>query len=177
MTCSNSGCEGELYARGWCRRCYYRWYRNKGDDEFTRSYQQHGLTGHPLYDVWNDARQRCSNPNHPGWVNYGGRGIAVCAEWREDFAQFLADVGERPPDPPDWPSSVSFWSLDRIDNDGDYEPSNVRWADPITQRRNQRASTHCPGCQCDDATPYPPVNATLPIPITEIEHREKKEAA
>ena len=72
--------------------------------------------------------QRCNNPNNPAYHNYGGRGIKVCERWY-DFNNFLADVGERPhPDR----------SLDRYpNNDGHYEPGNVRWATAEQQRNNQ----------------------------------------
>lgn len=79
--------------------------------------------------------KRCQNPNHHAYARYGGRGIQVCAEWRKDFAAFLRDVGHRPS--PDL-------SLDRINNDGNYEPGNVRWATRQQQANNRRTSRRKP---------------------------------
>jgi hypothetical protein len=87
-----------------------------------------GMTKHPLYDTYLDMIGRCHRPSHARFADYGGRGISVCTAWRADFWRFVADMGERP----------SGLSLDRIDNDGGYEPSNVRWATRSQQMRNRR---------------------------------------
>lgn len=78
------------------------------------------------YMTWQAMTQRCSNPKSPKWHRYGERGIAICERWRK-FDNFLADMGERP----------KGMTLDRINNDGDYEPSNCRWATPMTQGNNR----------------------------------------
>lgn len=75
---------------------------------------------------------RCFNPRSTAWKDYGGRGITVCARWRK-FENFFADMGPRP--------TVKH-SIDRIDNDGDYEPSNVRWVLPEKQANNTRQNVH-----------------------------------
>lgn len=93
--------------------------------------QKHGMFGTPEYSAWIRMIQRCTNPAVPNYPSYGGRGITVCVQWRENFTAFLADMGRRP---------APGYSLDRIDNNGNYEPSNCRWATAKQQARNKRTS-------------------------------------
>lgn len=88
----------------------------------------------PEYRAWGNMRSRCANPNHPHFHHYGGRGISVCDEW-SSFDAFLRDMGRRPTD---------GHSIDRIDNNGNYEPSNCRWATKYQQSRNTRANRRIP---------------------------------
>lgn len=79
--------------------------------------------------VYNGMVQRCTNPNAVNYKWYGARGIKVCKRWRDSFKSFLADVGPRP---------GLEYTLDRVDVDGDYEPSNVRWATWEEQHAHRR---------------------------------------
>jgi hypothetical protein len=84
---------------------------------------------HPLYWTWASMKKRCYYSGCPYYHLYGGRGIKVCSRWLNSFTNFISDVGDRP---------SPGYSLDRIDNDGDYEPENIRWATPATQSRKNK---------------------------------------
>jgi hypothetical protein len=87
----------------------------------------HGLSGTRTYNSWCNMIRRCTHDNDPRYPEWGGRGITVCERWL-DYPNFLADMGERPPGT----------TLDREDNDGNYEPGNCRWATPPEQMANRR---------------------------------------
>lgn len=88
----------------------------------------HGKTGTPEYRTWTRIIERCSNPNNHNFTNYGGRGIRVCKQWSK-FENFLKDMRSRP---------SKDHSIDRINTNGDYCPSNCRWATNIQQQNNKR---------------------------------------
>lgn len=91
----------------------------------------HGWSRTPEYRAWIDLRRRCGTPTDPYFSHYGARGIRVCIEWQESFDAFLRDMGPRP---------GPRYSIDRVDNDGNYEPGNCRWATVPRQNRNKRCT-------------------------------------
>lgn len=101
----------------YCKKCAIKksgeWLKKKGAE----------------YSVWCEMKSRCSNPNNNVYKHYGGRGISVCSRWNESFEKFLQDMGRRP---------TPKHSIDRMDNNGNYEIDNCRWSTQDIQTRNTR---------------------------------------
>ena len=91
----------------------------------------HGMRHTPEYNVWNAIKHRCNNPNTKCFESYGGRGIKMCDRWLSSFENFIEDMGRRP---------TPKHSVERSDNNGNYEPTNCYWATAEVQRRNTRRS-------------------------------------
>lgn len=126
---------------------------------------KHGLSKHLLYKIWTSMKTRCYNSNSRDYKYYGGRGITVCKRWRDDFRNFVKDMGEKP----------AGTTLDRIDNNGIYCRKNCRWISRAVNNANRRPKFNI--SEWDE----PPVNrftyARLVIEVDEDFHAKVKRRA
>ena len=127
--CGFCGNEFKAYTRGILRGktrscgCYHK-------RRASETHKTHGLRSTRLYDIWAEIKNRTLNPKHKRYNNYGGRGITICEEWKNDFVSFY-----------NWAMTNGYseeLSIDRIDNEGSYYPENCRWTTQTIQNRNRR---------------------------------------
>lgn len=107
--------------------------------------KKHGKIGTKIYSVWTGMKSRCYYEKNENYINYGARGIKVCERWKNSFINFYEDMGDKP---------SAKHQLDRIDNDGDYEPSNCRWVTPSENCLNRRNKENKTGFKNIKVTPY-----------------------
>ena len=107
--------------------------------------KKHGKFGTKIYSVWAGMKSRCYYEKNENYINYGARGIKVCERWKNSFINFYEDMGDKP---------SAKHQLDRIDNDGDYDPSNCRWVTPSENCLNRRNKENKTGFKNIKVTPY-----------------------
>jgi len=132
--CCIKGCDEEASGHNFCRRHYQAW-RNHGHPlarmrRRGRNGPQTAKSSTKEYRAWCGMKERCSRPESRAYPIYGGRGITVCERWTDSFEAFLSDLGRAP---------SRLHTLERVDVNGNYEPSNVRWATVTEQNRNTRS--------------------------------------
>ena len=109
--------------------CYQK---EKAKETATHKFTSHGASKESIYKTWINIKSRCFNTHSERYKDHGGRGITMCDRWRNSFEAFYEDVSKLPN------YGKEGYSINRIDNDGNYEPNNVEWADDITQANNKR---------------------------------------
>jgi AP2 domain len=131
-TCIVVDCNSKNKGLGYCSKHYQR-YKKRGTIEGFKKRESHGLRHSPEYGIWCGIKKRCYNKNCRQYNDWGGRGIKVCDEWLNSFISFLEDMGPRP---------SPKHSIERINNSGNYEASNCKWATASEQASNRRTPSH-----------------------------------
>ncbi len=126
--CSIPDCNNNQIAKGFCRNHYYRFNKYGNPLHTEKEWEKHGMCGTPEYNTWHSMKTRCYNKNVTYYKYYGGRGIKVCESWKNSFRAFYNDMGNKP-----FPKA----QIDRINNDGNYEPGNCRWVTPKQNSQNK----------------------------------------
>lgn len=127
--CSVEGCENKHYCKTYCVK-HYQKFNKYGNPLYSKL---HGMCGSLTHKSWESIKTRCLNKNTPYYKYYGGRGITVCERWKNSFLTFLEDMGPRP---------TKNHSIDRIDVNGNYEPSNCKWSTQSEQCFNRRLQSN-----------------------------------
>lgn len=127
--CKIKGCNNRHKGHGYCPAHLWK-YKTYGDPLYSKI-ERHGLINTPEYGIWSSMKTRCYNKLSPNYCRYGGRGIIICARWKYSFLTFYSDMGKKP-----FPEA----QIDRIDNNGNYEPGNCRWTTASINSQN-RSST------------------------------------